>query len=293
MHGITSRRRFMRKLLTSAALATFTSRASASAGGAKVSDWRKLRLAKVEITLPHLPASMDGFRIVQISDLHLEPFTKMHQIHATVNACNALKPDLIAITGDFMTNTSRSAGRLTEVLGQLHAPQGVHACLGNHDFWSGHEALEKALKDRKISVLRNQTRPIHTDRGVLHLAGVDSCYTGRPRVRQSLEGWKAKQPLVLMMHEPDVADVFADAQIEALQLSGHTHGGQLCFMGMTPMTFRRPRWGRKYLAGRYDVGSVQLYVNRGVGCVGLPLRVGAPPEVTELTLRSPELARQA
>lgn len=236
--------------------------------------------------LPNLPPDMDGFRIVQISDLHLEPWTKERHIQATVDTCNALKPDLIAITGDFVTHSVRSIGRLAELLAQLEAPHGVFACLGNHDFWSGPQEVEKGLKERHISVLRNETRRIHTDGGVLNLAGMDSRYVGQPDVRRSLAGWKPTQPLVLMMHEPDVADSFATAGVTGLQLSGHTHGGQFRFMGMRPMAFRRPNWGKNYLTGLYDVGPLQLYVNPGVGCVGVPFRIGCPPEVTELTLRS-------
>ncbi len=246
-----------------------------------------MKVTRLSVVLPHLPAAMDGFRIVQISDLHLEPFTKPKHIQATINACNALQPDLVAMTGDFVTNHARSAGVLGELLVQLKAPAGVFACLGNHDFWSDHTMVEKALKERGIGVLRNETRLIHTDGGVLHLAGMDSRYVGRPKLHTTLADWKPGQPLIMMMHEPDVADELAAANVAALQLSGHTHGGQLRFMGRPPPNYRRARWGKKYLAGLFDVGSVQLYVNRGIGCVGVPLRIMCPPEITEITLRSP------
>jgi predicted MPP superfamily phosphohydrolase len=253
-------------------------------------DWRKrrrLKVTRLSVLLPHLPAGMDGFRIVQISDLHLEPFTKPRHIRAAVEACNALAPDLVAMTGDFVTNHARSAGLLGELLVPLQARCGVFACLGNHDFWSDHAAVEKALTERKIGVLRNETRRIHAGGGTFHLAGMDSRYVGHAKLHSTLANWKPNQPLVMMMHEPDVADDLAAANVEALQLSGHTHGGQLRLMGRAPMAFRRARWGKKYLSGRYDVGPVQLYVNRGIGCVGVPLRIGSPPEITEITLRSP------
>ena len=128
---------------------------------------------------------------------------------------------------------------------------------------------------------------IHTDGGMLHLAGMDSRYVGRPNLHSTLSGWKPNQPLIMMMHEPDVADDLAEAGVEALQLSGHTHGGQLRILGRPPPNYRRARWGKKYLAGLYDIGSVQLYVNRGIGCVGVPMRIMCPPEITEITLRSP------
>lgn len=250
---------------------------------------RRLKITRVSVVLPHLPPGMDGFRIVQISDLHLEPFTKPRQIADMVAACNALRPDLVAMTGDFVTNNAKPAGLLAELVGDLQAPCGIFACLGNHDFWCDASAVEKALLDRHISVLRNETRAIHTDGGTLQLAGIDSRYIGEPNLRATFDRWRAKQPLVVMMHEPDVADELATANVEGLQLSGHTHGGQLRLMRLQPMAFRRARWGKKYLAGSYAVGGMQLYVNRGIGTVGVPLRVMCPPEITEITLRSPEV----
>lgn len=251
----------------------------------------RLVIERVEIQVPGLPPAMDGFRIAQLSDLHLEPFTTAEDILRSVEASNSLKPDLVALTGDFVTHTARPAPQVAEILSQLQAPYGVHASLGNHDFASGAPEVIRALTERKIPVLRNEIRRIQTDNGPLILGGFDSMYVSKPDVRKTLQDWKPRQPLVLMMHEPDAADLIAAAGVRALQISGHTHGGQLVFRGKEPMSLRRARYGKKYLAGHYEVGGLQMYVNRGIGCVGLPLRIGAPPEVTELTLRSPELAR--
>ena len=223
----------------------------------------KLMIERVEILVPGLPPAMDGFRIAQLSDLHLEPFTTAEDILQSVQLCNSLKPDMVALTGDFVTHTARPAPQVAELLSHLTAPYGVYASLGNHDFASGAPEVIRALTERKIPVLRNEIRRIRTDNGTL----------------------------VLMMHEPDAADTIAAAGVQALQISGHTHGGQLVFRGRAPMSLRRARYGKKYLAGRYEVGGLQMYVNRGIGCVGVPLRIGCPPEVTELTLRSPELLR--
>ena len=248
----------------------------------------RLRVTRVASVLPHLPAGLHGFRIVQLSDLHLEPFTKPRHIERAVETCNALRPDLVALTGDFVTNTARPAGLLAELLSRLEAPHGVFACLGNHDFWSDAAAVERALADRGIGVLRNETRLIRTGGGDLPLAGLDSRYVGRANLRSALDGWRPDRPLVMLQHEPDVADDLAAAGVAALQLSGHTHGGQLRLLGRPPHALRRARWGKKYLSGRYQVGPVQLYVNRGIGCVGVPLRLMCPPEVTEITLLSPD-----
>ncbi len=279
-----SRRTILRQLSVLAAVST------ASPALARERK-QKLVIERVEIQVPGLPAEMDGFRIAQLSDLHLEPFTTVEDIQQSVEVCNSLRADMVALTGDFVTHTARPAPQIAEVLSQLTAPYGVYASLGNHDFDSGAPEVIKALTERKIPVLRNEIRCIRTDKGTLILGGFDSMYVNRPDVRKTLQDWKQHQPLVLMMHEPDAADTIAAAGVKALQISGHTHGGQLVFRGKAPMSLRRAKFGKKYLAGHYEVGGLQMYVNRGIGCVGLPVRIGCPPEVTELTLRSPELLR--
>lgn len=287
MSDLYSRRRLLHRFFAVAAVGGVQSRDAMGTECAVVRE--KIRIDRVDIAVPNLPPALDGFRIAQLSDLHLEPFTTEEDIQLTVKICNGLKPDLIALTGDFVTHTARPAGKLAEILAQLQAPYGVHGSLGNHDFASGASEVIRAMSERKIPILRNETRQIHTDKGVLHLAGFDSAYVSAPNVRRTLADWPSQQPLVLMMHEPDVADTIAAAGVQALQLSGHTHGGQLRFRGKEPAAMRRAKWGKKYLAGHYEVGGLQLYVNRGIGTVGVPMRVKCPPEVTEITLRSPAL----
>ncbi|MBE2287235.1 MAG: metallophosphoesterase [Prosthecobacter sp.] len=282
MRPKTSRRQILRGL---------TALAVGGSSAAIAADRKQLQIERVEVPVPGLPPALDGFRIGQLSDLHLEPYTTAEDIWKSVQACNSLKPDLIALTGDFVTNNTRAAPLVADILSHLEAPHGVHASLGNHDFWSGAADVVRALHERKIPVLSNDTRRVQTDVGPLWLGGIDSVYVNKPDVRKTLQHWKQTQPLVLMMHEPDAADVIAAAGVKALQLSGHTHGGQLVFRGKEPMSLRRARHGKRYLAGHYRVGGLELYVNRGIGCVGLPLRIGCPPEVTELVLRSPEIAR--
>lgn len=282
MSELYSRRNIIRSL-TALAVAGPTTAAVAS-------DRKKPKVERVEIQVPGLPASLDGFRIGQISDLHLEPFTTQEDIWNAVQTLNSLKPDMVAITGDFVTNNTKAAGLVADTVACAEAPYGVFASLGNHDFWSGPEDVVRALTQKNIPVLCNETRRVRTDKGTLWLGGIDSVYINKPDVRKTLQDWKDTQPLVLMMHEPDAADDIAAAGVRALQLSGHTHGGQLVFGKNSPSPIRRARHGKKYLAGHYKVGGVELYVNRGIGCVGVPWRIGAPPEVTEITLRSPAMA---
>ena len=132
---------------------------------------------------------------------------------------------------------------------------------------------------------------VRTRRGDLFVAGLDSFWAGRPSLTDALRDWRPGLPLLLLVHEPDGADKIAPRGIAGLQLSGHTHGGQVCLPGPRPIPLHVPSWGKKYKHGLHRVGALQLYVNRGIGCVGVPLRIGCPPEVTELTLRSPELLR--
>lgn len=248
------------------------------------------KVVRVSVEMPNLPPGLDGFRIAQVSDLHLEPYTRPRHIMRMVDACNGLEPDLVAMTGDFVTYDAKPAGQLAAMLAQIKSRHGSYACLGNHDFQSGHEKVVTALTQEGIPVLRNESVQIHADRGSFTLAGLDSRYIGSSNLKGALAEWKPGQPLVMLQHEPDVADDLAEMKVPALQLSGHTHGGQLRFLGMTPSVYRRARFGKKYLAGAYNVGPVKLYVNRGIGCVGVPLRVKCPPEITEITLRSPKVA---
>jgi predicted MPP superfamily phosphohydrolase len=118
----------------------------------------------------------------------------------------------------------------------------------------------------------------------LFVAGLDSRWCGRPKLPSAMTTCPRNAPAILLMHEPDFADTAAKDRRVALQLSGHTHGGQVCLPGLGALI--TPRWGRKYIAGWYRIGALQLYVNRGIGCTGLPVRFACPPEVTELTLEA-------
>lgn len=285
MLPISSRRQFLRRL---APLAVF---GSVSGGGAfgygNLLERHWIQTVERDIWLPNLAPEMHGFRIVQLSDLHLEPWTKAEHIAEAVAVANSLKPDLIVITGDFVTDSSRPAGRVAELLAPLDAPYGVLGCIGNHDAWHQPIALMRFLKERKIEVLRNEGMTLQTEKGSLFIAGLDSAWGGRADASAAFRDWDGAQPLVLLAHEPDVVDAIAGRGVTGLQLSGHTHGGQVCLPFVSPIALHLPRLGKNYRHGHYKVGGMQLYVNRGIGCVGMPVRFACPPEVTLLTLRSP------
>jgi hypothetical protein len=250
-----------------------------------------ITIERVSVTLPRLPAALDGLRLAHISDLHLEPWTKAEHIADTVKVCNDLKPDLVLITGDLITSSPGPAGQLGDLLSKLEATHGVYASLGNHDVWNNPFEITRQLEQQGTQVLRNQGARIETASGSFFLAGLDSFWSGRPDLRHALRDWQPGLPLILLVHEPDGAIPISREEIPALQLSGHTHGGQVCIPFFDPIALRLPSWGKKFKHGLHRVGEMQLYVNRGIGCVELPIRIACPPEVTEITLRSPEVLR--
>jgi uncharacterized protein len=246
-------------------------------------------LEEIEMTVPLLPAELDGLRVVQLSDIHMSQMSVPELMERMVSQTNALQPDLIVVTGDLISNETRYSHPLAEVLAQLKAPLGCYACLGNHDVWHGGEAVVKAIQAKKVPVLVNQLVNLEHKGKRLVLAGLDSAWGGQPDFTTVRRQTSAKDPLLLMMHEPDVADDIQQHRRPLLQLSGHTHGGQvrIPFYGAP----RVVSLGKRYIMGKYTVGDVQLYVNRGIGCVGLGVRFACPPEITLIHLRSPELQR--
>ena len=237
----------------------------------------------VRVPIPGLPEAFDGYRIVQISDIHLKPIITLNLVRKTVTMVNTLQPDLILITGDFVTRFISAIYVMAPVLAQLRARYGVFASLGNHDIWLDAEVITQTLKASGVTVLINQGIPISVDGETLWLAGVDDAMSGRPDLKAALTGMPSKAPVVLMGHEPDPADEFSlDGRVN-LMLTGHSHGGQIRIPGFgSPV---KAPLAEKYDIGLYDVNGMWLYVNRGIGVItSVPLRLNCPPEITEFTL---------
>ncbi len=246
----------------------------------------------LSFTLPRLKPGLDGLRIAQISDFHFGPYTGEREIRAAMDAARASHPDVIALTGDFITATwifhygHRPASKIVpcaELLRHLSAPYGVFAVLGNHDWGADAEVVAATLTEAGIRVLRNQAVAIERDGARLWLAGTDSALAGAADLDRSLARVPLSEPVVLLAHEPDLADEAARYPID-LQLSGHAHGGQIVIPGVPGYL---PPLGRKYPRGLYRVGNLKLYSNRGIGVSGAPVRFNAPPEVTVVDLHSP------
>ncbi len=249
--------------------------------------WR-VAVEKINIRLHGLPASFEGFKIIQLSDLHYRPYTTLRQIAHVVDLTNALKPDLVVITGDFISLGHDHINELTPILMKLEARHGVTGVLGNHDQSSGAGAITAALRQSAMEMLRNQGRELTHEGSSIYLAGVDSICGGGgayPHLNNALAGRAPGQTTILLAHEPDFADRLPVSAGISLQLSGHSHGGQICLPLLGALVL--PDWGKKYWKGLRKVNQTQLYTNRGIGTIGLPMRIGSLPEITEITLGLP------
>jgi hypothetical protein len=237
-----------------------------------------------ELLLPGLPDAFAGFTIAHISDLHFGRLVGPDDLEPALQSVLALRADAIVITGDLVTRASHGEpDMIVHALSRLSAPEGVFAILGNHDWWSDGPLVAESLRRTGIVVLQNEHIAWQRGGQTLYLSGLGDACVGRHDLSAALAGLPGSAKVVLLAHEPDFADhAAADCRI-LLQLSGHSHGGQVCVPGYGGLHF--PRFARKYTSGLYSVGALTLYTNRGLGMIGLPLRFACRPEVTLFTLR--------
>lgn len=240
------------------------------------------------IAIAGLPSEFQGFRIVQISDIHHSPFLDEAEIAEAVRLANKLQPDLIALTGDYVSHSREYIAGCAGALGMLHATNGVFAVLGNHDHWTDGEMMELALKAQGITVLSNRSVLIERDGASICLMGIDDITVKRDNLELALLGTSREEVRILLAHNPAIIREAARAGID-LVISGHTHGGQINWRLLTGREDRKTaRWlrrpSRRLMRGYARFGDTQLYVNRGLGTVVVPLRYGCPPEITVLEL---------
>jgi predicted MPP superfamily phosphohydrolase len=235
------------------------------------------------VTLPvaGLPPALDGFRIAQVSDIHIGPADDVDLVQRAVARINALNPDLIVLTGDYTRSDLEAVFKLVPSLSQLNARYGVFAARGNHDLWEN-GVIMRAFEQMRIPLLVNQGVSIAAGSGMLYLAALDDGMSGHPDFAATMSGWREGAAVVLLLHEPDFAPAYAaDGRIQ-LQLSGHSHGGQVRFPAIGPLFL--PPLSRHYPRGLYHVQDMWLYTNRGLGTIVVPLRFNCAPEITEITL---------
>lgn len=241
-----------------------------------------LTIERREVCLRRLPAELDGLRIVQLSDLHLGPLTSSEQLRRAIEVANNLNPDIIALTGDYISHERQYAAPCAEIVGRLRARCGVYAVLGNHDHWTDAALITDLFRAEGIQVLINEGMRFEKDGASFWLAGVDDTMVGLEDLSLALAGARADEMKLLLAHNPIILRRAARAGVD-LVLSGHTHGGQVTIRSERSAS-GRPR--RRLLRGLGRQGETQIYVTRGLGTVILPIRYGCPPEVSLLELRS-------
>jgi hypothetical protein len=240
-----------------------------------------LGITAQRIWLSDLAEGFRGFRILQLSDIHHSLFVPLDQVAAVVELSNRLKPDLVALTGDFVSYSRSSIEPVAEILGGLRARSGVVAVLGNHDFRVGADAVERALRRQRIQVLRNRHRLLRRSGDTLYLAGVDD-YGYGANLKQAMRGVPEGAATILLAHNPRLVTAAACRGI-GLVLSGHTHGGQVNLPLLGTVYGRSPEQMR-FKIGWDRLGATQIYVSRGIGTIVLPLRWRCPAEVPLLEL---------
>ena len=249
-------------------------------------------LVTVDLDFDRLPAAFEGFTILQLSDFHYDEIFSIHPIRRAIEIVNHLNPDLVVLTGDFVTvpfygetgdsRWAKPAEPCAKLLSQLRSRLGSIAVLGNHDMDSDPVFIASALQAHGISVLRNRSQSIEQNGSRLWFCGLDSLER-HPKIEPVLSGIPAEEFKILLVHEPDFADVASRHPID-LQLSGHSHGGQIWIPGFGAPWL--PKYARKYPRGKYMVHAMPLYTNIGLGTIRMPVRLNCTPEVTLFTLRA-------
>ena len=231
-------------------------------------------------------------RIAQLSDFHFDNYFSITPLRKAVEVINKLQPDVIVLTGDFVTAPMFSGDRkkaaapiepCAEILSQLRSRLGVYACMGNHDGATDSPRIIDTLRAKDIAVLSNSAVPLEKDGRRLWLAGIDDVLEGNADLNATLNDIPNSEAVILLAHEPDYATYTAKFPVD-VQLSGHTHGGQIRipFVGAPVL----PELGVKFPMGLYQVGKLILYTNVGIGTVRLPVRFFCPAEITLFTLQS-------
>ncbi len=254
---------------------------------AREAETRLVEVRRVELTLPRLAREFDGYRLVQFGDLHLDDWSKPERLHRIVDRVNEQHPDLVAITGDFASYSARQFDeeQLIQALRRLSARDGCVAILGNHDYLTDVKLVRRCIREGGVTELINGVRSLKRGDAALHVAGIDDVMEGRSRLDLVLGELPEDGAAILLTHEPDFADVSAATGRFDLQLSGHSHGGQVAVPFLRRLIL--PPFSQRYTRGLYDVRGMIQYTNRGIGFVHARLRFLCRPEITAFTLRSP------
>jgi uncharacterized protein len=292
---MTNARKFSRRDFLNLLKAGAFRMALLAAGGAGVGvllQPGEVKIETVRLNLRRLSSAFTGIRLVQISDIHMGGWMNADRLQHVANLVISQKPEAVLITGDFLVGhgfdatAQRSIQDLIDVLSPLAAAIPSFAILGNHDYWTNAKAVREMLRLSQISELTNTVATLRRGTKKLHLCGLDDIWEGKVRLDEVLVQLPEDGCAILMAHEPDFADISAKTGRFDLQISGHSHGGQVVIPFYGPPVL--PHLGEKYPIGLYKVGDMYQYTNRGVGVARLPIRINCPPEITLFILEGNE-----
>ena len=250
----------------------------------------RIKVESVNLRLPRLTTSFRRIRIAQLSDIHMGGWMNAERFQNIAEIVSALRPNLLFLTGDFLVghtfnkHSEEDLQDLIHILSPLTKTTPTFAVLGNHDYWTNVNAVREMLKASGIIELTNSVFTWTRGNEHLHLCGVDDVWEGKVRLDKVLHELTGDSPAVLLAHEPDFADESSLSGRFDLQISGHSHGGQVVIPLIGPPIL--PYLGRKYSSGLYKVNEMYQYTNRGAGTGRLPVRINCPPEITLFTLES-------
>jgi uncharacterized protein len=247
---------------------------------------RWVRVRTIDVAIAGLGPGFDGYRVAQLSDLHIGGLWPRGRAQRWADRVNRLDADLIALTGDYVTSGTAFHADIVAVLSSMRAKDGAVAVMGNHDYFGDGEPLISMLRERGVVVLRNEHMTIERAGDRITIAGVDDTWTRRADVARALRGRDEAAPLIALAHDPRLFPELAQGGAR-LVLSGHTHWGQVALPFLSTRV-NLSRLSYRYHAGIYHSGDATLYVNPGLGTTGPPIRLGAPPEITVLRLRRAE-----
>jgi uncharacterized protein len=277
-----SRRRFLRRSLQLAIGAPALAGITSAYGFWEASQ---IRLTRTTIALPYLPRAFAGKTICVLTDFHHGPFVSLRFIQEAVRRANSLRPEAFALVGDFAQkgpDTFEQLPQCLEALSKLRAPLGPFAVPGNHDKQLEGADYRECIESTPLTDLTNRSICLTANRQKLWLAGVDDLWWGLPDIEAALDDIPKDSAVVLLSHNPDLAELLPDQRV-GLILSGHTHGGQIYQPGFGA-TWLPSMYGQKYCAGLVHGPASQVFVSRGLGESGIPLRLNCPPEINLLTL---------
>ncbi len=245
-----------------------------------LNEANSLKIERITIDLKRLPKSLEGFRLVHLSDIHHSPFTDLEHIKRAVAISNSLNPDMFVLTGDYVSHEREYIEPMAEVLGTLQSEFGTFACLGNHDHWTDGELVTESMRNAGINVLINEGIRFTARDSSFWLAGVDDFMVGKTDLRAALRGSFPDEMKMLLAHNPIIVRRAARLGID-LMLSGHTHGGQVKIRDDEKRILPR----RRLKNGLHRRKETQIYITRGIGTVVLPVRYHCPPEISLIELR--------